>query len=110
MTLGLANAGVAVAVAELPSSRAEIGELVALARTQGLADKVRHRLRRHALGGLSRGSRESGHEVRAVHGLVNNADGMQHIGHVLVGARKKFTRSMPTPGAGASTSTSTDRS
>src|SRR5262245_65474351 len=40
MTLGLAKAGVAVAVAELPSSRAEIGELVELARAQGLSDKI----------------------------------------------------------------------
>jgi NAD(P)-dependent dehydrogenase (short-subunit alcohol dehydrogenase family) len=92
MTFGLAKAGVAVAVAELPSSRAEIAEFVALARTQGLADKV------HAIDcdvtrweDCRAAVENAAAKFGAVHGLVNNAGlGMQHIGHVMVGARKKF--------------------
>ena len=92
MTLGLANAGVVVAVADLPSSRAEIGELVELARTQGLADKVRAidcdvTRWEDCRAAVEKAATKFG----AVHGLINNAgNGMQHIGHVLVGARKKF--------------------
>jgi NAD(P)-dependent dehydrogenase (short-subunit alcohol dehydrogenase family) len=92
MTLGLAKAGIAVTVAELPSSQAEIGELVALARTQGLADKV------HAIDcdvtrweDCRAAVEKAAARFGAVHGLVNNAGlGMQHIGHVVVGTRKKF--------------------
>ena len=40
MTLGLAKAGIGVAVADLPSSQAEIRELAELARTQGVGDKI----------------------------------------------------------------------
>ena len=111
MTLGLAKAGIGVAVADLPSSQAEIGELVALARTQGLADKI------HAIDcdvtrweDCRAAVEKAATKFGAVHGLVNNAE--RHAAHRPRACRRarNSTRSMPTPGAGASTSTSTDRS
>ena len=72
MTLGLAKAGITVAVADLPSSQAEIGDLVELARTQGLADKI------HAidcdvtrLEDCRAAVEKAATKFGAVHGLVN---------------------------------------
>jgi NAD(P)-dependent dehydrogenase (short-subunit alcohol dehydrogenase family) len=92
MTLGLAKAGIGVAVADLPSSQAEIRELAELARAQGVGDKI------HAFACDVTQWTECTATVAkavamfgAVHGLVNNAGiGMQDIGNVLVGARRKF--------------------
>jgi NAD(P)-dependent dehydrogenase (short-subunit alcohol dehydrogenase family) len=92
MALGLAKCGLRVAVADLLSSRAAMGELIDLARAQQLHDKI------HAMDcdvtrwdDCSAAVRNAVERFGAVHGLVNNAGiGMQHIGNVIVGARKKF--------------------
>jgi len=92
MALGLAQAGVRVAVADLPSSQAAMRELVELARAQRVHERI-HRIdcdvtRWEECGAAVETAIE---RFGAVHGLVNNAGvGMQHIGNVLVGARKKF--------------------
>src|SRR5262249_25808159 len=92
MALGLAKAGMRVAVAELPSSQADMRELADLARAQQVEDRI------HAIdcdvtrwADCTAAVRKAIDRFGAVHGLVNNAGvGMQHIGNVLVGARKKF--------------------
>ena len=92
MALGLAKAGVRVAVADLPSSQAAVRELIDLARAQRVEERI-HPIdcdvtRWEACGAAVATAVE---RFGAVHGLVNNAGvGMQHIGNVLVGARKKF--------------------
>jgi 3-oxoacyl-[acyl-carrier protein] reductase len=92
MALGLAKAGVRVAVADLPSSQAAVRELIDLARAQQLQERI------HPIDcdvtrweACSAAVATAVERFGAVHGLVNNAGvGMQHIGNVLVGARKKF--------------------
>src|SRR6266446_8484502 len=92
MAVGLAKAGVRVAVAELPSSQAEMRELAELACAQQVEDRI------HPIDcdvtrwdDCTAAVRNAVERFGAVHGLVNNAGvGMQHIGNVLVGARKKF--------------------
>src|SRR5258708_7839990 len=92
MALGLAKAGVRVAVADLPSSQAAVRELIDLARAQRVEERI------HPIDcDVTRWEECSAtvatavERFGAVHGLVNNAGvGMQHIGNVLVGARKKF--------------------
>ena len=92
MSLGLAKAGIHVAVADLPSSQTEMRELSELARAQQLEDKI------HAIAcDVTRWNdctatvQQAIARFGAVHGLVNNAGvGMQDIGNVLVGTRKKF--------------------
>jgi len=92
MALGLAKAGVRVAVADLPSSEAAMGELLDLARAQRVQERI------HPVDcdvtrwdDCTAAARAAVERFGAVHGLVNNAGvGMQHIGNVLVGARKKF--------------------
>src|SRR5262249_6663919 len=92
MALGLAKAGVRVAVADLASSQTDMRELAELAR----APQVEGRIHRNDSDGTrwaecAAAVRKAGERFGAVHGLVNNASvGMQHIGNVLVGARKKF--------------------
>src|SRR5215470_1759314 len=92
MTLGLAKAGVRVAVADLPASQAAVRELIDLARAQHVHERI-HPIdcdvtRWEACSAAVAAAVE---HFGAVHGLVNNAGvGMQHIGNVLVGARKKF--------------------
>jgi 3-oxoacyl-[acyl-carrier protein] reductase len=92
MALGLAKAGVRVAVADLPSSQAAIRELIGLARAQHVHERI-HPIdcdvtRWEACSAAVEAAVE---RFGAVHGLVNNAGvGMQDIGNVLVGARKKF--------------------
>src|SRR5215471_2683128 len=91
MALGLAKAGARVAVADLPASQAAVRELAELARAQ-VEDRI------HAIdcdvtrwADCTAAVRKAIERFGAVHGLVNNAGvGMQHIGNVLVGARKKF--------------------
>jgi len=92
MALGLAKAGVRVAVADLPSSAAAMGELIDLARAQRLQERI------HPIdcdvtrwADCTAAVKTVVERFGAVHGLVNNAGvGMQHIGNVVVGARKKF--------------------
>jgi NAD(P)-dependent dehydrogenase (short-subunit alcohol dehydrogenase family) len=92
MALGLAKAGVRVAVADLPSSKAAMDELLDLARAQRLQDRI------HPIdcdvtrwADCTAAVKMAVERFGAVHGLVNNAGvGMQHIGNVVVGARKKF--------------------
>jgi len=92
MALGLAKAGARVAVADLPASQAAVRELAELARAQQVEDRI------HAIdcdvtrwADCTAAVRKAIERFGAVHGLVNNAGvGMQHIGNVLVGARKKF--------------------
>jgi 3-oxoacyl-[acyl-carrier protein] reductase len=92
MVLGLAKAGVRVAVADLPSSEAAMGELIDLARAQRVQERI------HPIdcdvtrwADCTAAVETAAQRLGAVHGLVNNAGvGMQHIGNVVVGARKKF--------------------
>jgi 3-oxoacyl-[acyl-carrier protein] reductase len=92
MTLGLAEAGIRVAVADLSASRAELDALAQHARSRGLAERIQAvecdvTRWRDCVAAVERAVAAFG----AVHGLVNNAGvGMQDIGNVLVGARKKF--------------------
>ena len=92
MTLALARAGVHVAVAELASSKPQIAELMDLARAGGIADHIFAidcDVTRFA--DCERAVAETIAHYGAIHGVVNNAGiGMQDIGNVLVGARKKF--------------------
>ena len=89
MALGLAQAGVRVAVADLPASQAAMRELIELARAQRMHERI------HPIDCDVTRWEECGAAVAtalerfgAVHGLVNNAGvGMQHIGNVIVGAR-----------------------
>jgi NAD(P)-dependent dehydrogenase (short-subunit alcohol dehydrogenase family) len=92
MTLGLAKAGARVAAAELASRNDAADELTQLARDQGLAERVAV-----VDCDVTRAEdcvaavRQTVDRFGAVHGLVNNAGlGMQHIGPVQVGTRKKF--------------------
>src|SRR5262245_42462246 len=92
MALGLAKAGVRVAVADLPSSQADMRELAELARAQQVEERI-HRIDCDVTrwADCTAAVRNAVERFGAVHGLVNNAGvGMQHIGNVLVGARKKF--------------------
>jgi 3-oxoacyl-[acyl-carrier protein] reductase len=92
MALGLAKAGVRVGVADLPSSQGAVRELIDLARAEQLQEHI------HPIDcDVTRWEECSAavaiavERFGAVLGLVNNAGvGMQHIGNVLVGARKKF--------------------
>ena len=92
MALGLAKAGVRVAVADLPSSQADMRELAELARAQQVEERIHPvdcDVTRWA--DCTAAVKTAVERFGAVHGLVNNAGvGMQHIGNVLVGARKKF--------------------
>ena len=92
MTLGLAGAGVRVAVAELPSSAPQIAELLDDAKRLGIDDRI------HPIDCDVTRFQQCAAAVKsaiaafgAIHGVVNNAGiGMQDIGNVLVGERKKF--------------------
>jgi 3-oxoacyl-[acyl-carrier protein] reductase len=92
MALGLAKSGVRVAAAELASRKDAADELMQLARSQGLQDRIA------VIDCDVTNSADCEAAVRnaidrfgAVHGLVNNAAiGMQNFGPVQVGTRKKF--------------------
>jgi NAD(P)-dependent dehydrogenase (short-subunit alcohol dehydrogenase family) len=92
MALGLAKAGVRVAAAELASRKEAAGELMQLARDQGVQDRVAVidcdvTIAADCAAAVSKTIDRFG----GVHGLVNNAAiGMQNIGPVQVGTRKKF--------------------
>ncbi len=92
MTLALIRSGVRVAVLDLPASAGEVRELMGIAGKEGIQDR---------LFGVECDVTQWGECAGAVnkvidhfgalHGLVNNAGvGMQHIGNVLVGSRKRF--------------------
>ncbi len=92
MTLALVRNGMRVAVADLPASAAEVRELTAMARKESLQDRLLSiecdvTQWDACVGAVNQAAAHFG----AVHGLVNNAGlGMQHIGNVLVGKRKRF--------------------
>ncbi len=92
MTLGLAMSGVRVIVADLPSSAAEIRELLDRAGEKNVQNRiypVECDVTRWT--DCTATVQKAIARFGAIHGLVNNAGlGMQHIGHVLVGTRKKF--------------------
>ena len=92
MTLSLLRNGARVAAADLPSSAAEMQELVALATAEHMADRlfpVDCDVSQWAY--CQAAVRKVADHFGAVHGLVNNAGlGMQHIGHVLKPGRKRF--------------------
>jgi 3-oxoacyl-[acyl-carrier protein] reductase len=92
MTLGLAKAGVSVAAAELASRRAAADELLDLARQEGLQDRVAVvdcDVTRYD--DCAAAVQKTIDRFGSVNGLINNAAiGMQNIGPVQVGARKKF--------------------
>ena len=92
MTLALVRSGARVAMADLPASAAE---------ARGLIDEVTKEGHRDRLlcvecditswQDCSNAVKAATDKFGAVHGLVNNAGmGMQDIGHVLVGQRKRF--------------------
>lgn len=92
MTLALIRSGVRVAVADLPASAAEVRELMDIAGKEELQDRLFPvdcdvTQWQDCTGTVKKVVDRFG----AVHGLVNNAGvGMQHIGNVLVGARRPF--------------------
>ncbi|MPZ58998.1 MAG: SDR family NAD(P)-dependent oxidoreductase [Rhizobiales bacterium] len=92
MTLGLAKAGVRVAAAELASRQAAAEELLQLARSQGLDDRIAIvNCDVTSFADCSAAVQRTIDRFGAVHGLVNNAGiGMQDIGPVQVGTRKRF--------------------
>jgi NAD(P)-dependent dehydrogenase (short-subunit alcohol dehydrogenase family) len=92
MTLALMRSNVRVAVADLPASAAELRELSDIAGKESLQDRLLCiecdvTQWQDCAGAVKKTADHFG----AVHGLVNNAGvGMQHIGNVLVGRRKRF--------------------
>jgi NAD(P)-dependent dehydrogenase (short-subunit alcohol dehydrogenase family) len=92
MTLALIRSGVRTAAADLPASAAELHELNDIAGAEGLKDRLFSvecdvTQWQDCIGTVNKTIDRFG----AVHGLVNNAGvGMQHIGNVLVGARRPF--------------------
>jgi 3-oxoacyl-[acyl-carrier protein] reductase len=92
MTLGLAKAGVRVTAAELASRRDAADELMSIARSEKLENYVtviECDITNYA--DCAATVHATIDRFGAVHGLVNNAGiGMQNIGPVQVGTRKKF--------------------
>lgn len=92
MTLALIRSGVRVAVADLPASAPEAQELMNLAAKEGLQGRLAYvecdvTHWPDCVNAVNTTAATFG----AVHGLVNNAGvGMQNIGNVLVGGRKRF--------------------
>lgn len=92
MTLALIRSGVRVAVADLPASAVAVRELMDIASKEALQDRLFAvecdvTQWQDCVGTVKKVVDHFG----AVHGLVNNAGvGMQHIGNVLVGGRKRF--------------------
>jgi NAD(P)-dependent dehydrogenase (short-subunit alcohol dehydrogenase family) len=92
MALGLAQSGAQVAALDMPASRAELTDLLRTAQREGVRGSI-HPVDcdvtrwEDCVAAVAQVVARFG----AVHGLVNNAAiGMQDIGHVLVGARKRF--------------------
>lgn len=92
MTLGLAKAGVRVAAAELASRQEAIAELLQMAQSQGVADRVGVvECDVTNFASCTAAVAKTIERFGGVHGLVNCAGiGMQEIGPVQVGTRKKF--------------------
>lgn len=92
MTLGLAKAGVHVAAAELASRKEAADELMQLARSQRLEDRIAVvdcDVTRYA--DCTATVQKTVERFGGVHGLVNNAGvGMQGFGNVMVGDKRKF--------------------
>lgn len=92
MTLALIRNGVRVTVADLPVSAPEVRELVDIARKESLHDRLFSvecdvTQWQDCVNAVKIAADHFG----ALHGLVNNAGvGMQNIGNVLVGGRKRF--------------------
>lgn len=92
MTLALIRNGVRVAVADLPVSASEARELLNQAATEGLQGRLIYvecdvTQWQDCVNAVNTTAGKFG----AIHGLVNNAGiGMQNIGNVLVGSRKRF--------------------
>ena len=92
MTLALAAAGTRVAALDLPASDGEMAKLQERARQGGFAERI---LPLHGdvsdPGSCTAATDAAVRRFGTVHGLVNNAArGMQDVGPVLVGKRKKF--------------------
>jgi NAD(P)-dependent dehydrogenase (short-subunit alcohol dehydrogenase family) len=92
MTLALIRSGNRVAVADLPASAAQVQELMDIAGKEGLQDRLFpvecDVTQWHD---CTATVKKVADHFGAVHGVVNNAGvGMQHIGNVLVGSRKRF--------------------
>lgn len=92
MTLALIRSGVRVAVADLPASAAEARELMTIAGQEGLQDRLVYvECDVTQWQDCVNAVKTTVDKFGAVHGLVNNAGvGMQNIGNVLVGTRKRF--------------------
>lgn len=92
MTLGLAKAGLRVAAAELASRKDAIAELGQMAQSQGVADRVAVvECDITNFADCTAAVQKAIDRFGGIHGLVNNAGiGMQDIGPVQVGTRKKF--------------------
>ena len=92
MTLSLLRNGARVGAVDLPSSAAEMRELLALASAENMAERllpVDCDVSRWA--DCQAAVQAVASHFGALHGLVNNAGlGMQHIGNVLKGGRKRF--------------------
>jgi 3-oxoacyl-[acyl-carrier protein] reductase len=92
MTLALIRNGICVAVADLPASTAEARELMNLAANEGIQDRLAYvECDVTQWQDCVNAVKTTVDKFGAVHGLVNNAGvGMQDIGNVLVGKRKRF--------------------
>jgi 3-oxoacyl-[acyl-carrier protein] reductase len=92
MTLGLAKAGVRVAVAELASRKDAAEELMQLAHSQGVQDRIAVidcDVSRYA--DCVAVVQKTVDRFGDVHGLVNNAAvGMQDFGNVMFGDKRRF--------------------
>ena len=92
MTLSLLRHGARVGAVDLPSSASEMRELVAQATAENMADRllpVDCDVSRWA--DCQAAVQKVASQFGALHGLVNNAGlGMQNIGNVLKGGRKRF--------------------
>jgi len=92
MALGLANAGVRVAAADLRASHSEMCEVLDIARKQGVQNRIAPiDCDVTQWPDCEQAVRAAVDRFGVVHGLVNNAGlGMQGFGNVIVGERKKF--------------------
>jgi len=92
MAISLLRSGAKVAAADLPSSAAEMAELVALAQAESMADRLLTvECDVSNWDDCQAAVRGVVDHFGALHGLVNNAGlGMQHIGNVLSGPRRRF--------------------
>lgn len=92
MALSLLRNGARVAAADLPSSAPEMRQLMELAQRENMADRLLPvECDVSQWEDCQAAVQKVAAHFGAVHGLVNNAGlGMQHIGNVLTGARKRF--------------------